>query len=47
MEKKRGRMKGLLGAGTDCEPQYLVRLLQVVVRSLSSRIIRDWFYEKI
>ncbi|CAM6116133.1 unnamed protein product [Calypogeia fissa] len=31
-EKKRGRMKALLVAGTDCEPQYLVRLLQAKMR---------------
>ncbi|XP_024532997.1 DNA ligase 1 isoform X1 [Selaginella moellendorffii] len=31
-EKKRSRMKSLLVAATDCEPQYLVRLLQAKLR---------------
>ncbi|KAL2651262.1 hypothetical protein R1flu_019390 [Riccia fluitans] len=32
MDKKRGRMKGLLVAATDCEPLYVVRLLQSKLR---------------
>jgi len=28
-DKKRNHMKGLLVAATDCEPQYITRLLQV------------------
>ena len=37
-EKKKNRIKGLLVAATDCEPQYLIRLLQVVTRKLI------WYY---
>jgi hypothetical protein len=29
-DKKRNHMKGLLVAATDCEPQYITRLLQVI-----------------
>lgn len=29
-EKKKNHIKGLLVAATDCEPQYLIRLLQVI-----------------
>ncbi|XP_020262991.1 uncharacterized protein LOC109838972 [Asparagus officinalis] len=29
-DKKRNHIKGLLVAATDCEPQYIIRLLQVV-----------------
>lgn len=28
-DKKRNHIKGLLVAATDCEPQYITRLLQV------------------
>ncbi|XP_021910323.1 DNA ligase 1-like [Carica papaya] len=31
-EKKKNRIKGLLVAATDCEPQYLIRLLQAKLR---------------
>ncbi|KAM0005580.1 putative DNA ligase (ATP) [Helianthus debilis subsp. tardiflorus] len=31
-DKKKNHMKGLLVAATDCEPQYLIRLLQTKLR---------------
>ncbi|MQL81887.1 hypothetical protein Taro_014337 [Colocasia esculenta] len=31
-DKKRNRIKGLLVAATDCEPQYIIRLLQSKMR---------------
>jgi DNA ligase 1 len=30
-DKKRNHIKGLLVAASDCEPQYIIRLLQVVM----------------
>lgn len=42
-EKKKNHIKGLLVAATDCEPQYLIRLLQVANRTFIRYQLVDSF----
>ncbi|TYH81048.1 hypothetical protein ES332_D03G172200v1 [Gossypium tomentosum] len=45
-EKKKNRIKSLLVAATDCEPQYLIRLLQTLLAALGQAAVYNEQHSK-